>query len=236
MRFRLVVLSCAVVIFVAAVAEARLATERPKGLDCAGLRELFKDDLLACSDSGRARSSSARLLSKPVVAGVKVNKDVPKSAVQNLFQLYRYNTGIRLKVATQDWVQAFPEQTLPNYSEVASAVGCNQDVCIYVKGEGRVVDEWWTSAWQYYADGRVCPDVYWTVEHDPGTAAPYTKDAYFNNGENCARAPDPDTRVFWSGYTDTVPDVFESTTIICNRWRDLPADPLSGYPCVSVHS
>lgn len=204
---------------------------------CTGLRELFGDDLVACSEPQFSLGTDeAPPTAKPLTAGIRVNKEVPfKNSVPNLLQLYRYNTGIRAKTAVAEWASVFPSQILPNFSEVASATGCNGDVCIYVKGEGRVVDEWWTSAWQYYGDGRICPDVYWTVEYDPSVAYGYNYDAYFNSNGPCATVPDPESRVFWYGYSQDVPHVFRNQSILCNRWRETD-DPLSGYPCIQVHT
>lgn len=240
MGFRRLISLGLVAMIVALVPAGARPSPVPSSPTCAGLRALFREDLLVCSDSTASRSSAAafEFPVRPLVAGIRINASVPKYIEENLpklIGLYGYNTGTKAKAATQDWVTIFPQQLLPDYSEANSANGCNGEVCIFVKGEGRVVDEWWTTAWQEYGEGFLCPDVYWTIDYDPNTAYPHHHDTYINYNGPCAMAPQPGDRVLWYGHTEHVPFRFADQSILCNRWRE-DGEPFAGFPCIRIHT
>jgi hypothetical protein len=117
-----------------------------------------------------------------------------------------------------------------------SASGCNGRVCIYTTGSGLSDTSWRTTATAYYNNGRLCPDVYFYTK--PPSRTKYALfDVYINDGTNCHRAPSGGSTIW--GYstlscTSSNPCKFVDQTKQCNAWE--PNPPLSGFPCVTVHT
>ena len=101
----------------------------------------------------------------------------------------------------------------PRPSEaLRDASGCNGSVCIYLKGAGRTLTRWRTTAYVSSADCAAAR--YWTN----GRLARSTRN-YCTNGPGTLTAT-------WHN-----PGTFPDNTRACNSWTNI-----NGYPCKMVRS
>ncbi|MGH9300661.1 MAG: hypothetical protein ACRD0E_02140 [Acidimicrobiales bacterium] len=109
-----------------------------------------------------------------------------------------------------------PNGTVPVVRQLSvhsdSASGCNQEVCIYVYGQGLFVQQWNTTA--YFPDGTESFAAYWAN----GNVIATTNSFYASPGT-------------WYEAYWTPDEYFANNTKVCNAWFNN-----AGFPCETVHS
>lgn len=100
------------------------------------------------------------------------------------------------------------------------------DVEIFVSGDNRDIDGWYTSAWQYPHDGCIRPSAYFNRRFSDGTAQ--WSDAHYLG--DCVAVP-PGQVWIWDTAAGGMPYTFETDFDACNQWTP---SGFSGYPCVRV--
>jgi hypothetical protein len=93
-----------------------------------------------------------------------------------------------------------------------SASGCNQDVCIYVYGQGRFVQEWDTTA--YFPNGTESFAIY------------YLNGSVLTTSNSFYASPGQWYETYW-----TPEEYFPNNSQVCNSWW-----ANAGHPCETVHS
>ena len=132
--------------------------------------------------------------------------------------------------------EARPEKQLTSNGggpQAQSASGTNGRVHIKVVGLKLYVQSWQTRARQYHEDGCIGHDAYFYAK--PPFSATYNfVTAYLYYGP-CYQVP-PGYLIDWwtTGNQGQAGVSYVNQTRLCNGWA--PKPPLSGFPCITVHS